>query len=239
MPQGSASCLTAAKSDVPAGEGSPLSSADTTPLGILGGTFDPIHNGHLAIAALAVDFFKLSRVLFIPSGRPPHKPFTGVSAQHRLAMLQLAVAGEPFFEIREEEVHQTRLSYTYDTIQLLRQVFPHRPFYFIIGSDNLHEIETWHRYQDLLHMVAFCVVHRPDYSPLIPPPLAGGNFLPFPAPEWGISATILREYLAKGYRCRYLIPDAVGEYIVKNRLYLLPGGVPATGMPAGCRAPEP
>ncbi len=134
-------------------------------------------------------------------------------------MLRLATAGEPFFEIWEDEVQQTGFSYTFDTMQKLHRVFPRRRFYFIVGSDNLHEIETWHRYRELLAMVTFCVAHRPGYSLALPPSLAGGDFLPFPAPEWGISATLLRSYLAQGYRCRYLVPEAVGEYIEKKRLY--------------------
>jgi nicotinate-nucleotide adenylyltransferase len=194
---------------------------ETTPLGILGGTFDPIHNGHLAIAALAIDCFKLSGVLFIPSGRPPHKSLPGASVLHRVTMLRLATASEPSFEVRKEEVRQTGFSYTFDTLKKLQRVFPRRPFYFIIGSDNLCEIETWHRYKELLRMVTFCVAHRPGFSLSPPPSLAGGDFFPFPAPEWGISATLLRTYLAKGYRCRYLVPEAVREYIAKNRLYTL------------------
>ncbi len=193
---------------------------------MLGGTFDPVHNGHLAIATLAVDFFKLSGVLFIPSGNPPHKPFPGASAPHRLAMLRRAVASEPSFEVREDEMHRTGPSYTFDTMQKLRRAFPRTPFYFIVGSDNLREIETWYRYRELLRLVVFCIAHRPGHSLSLPPSLAGGTFIRFPSPEWGISATALRTYLAKGYRCRHLVPESVREYIAVNNLYSLP---PAAG----------
>jgi nicotinate-nucleotide adenylyltransferase len=149
------------------------------------------------------------------------------------------VAGEPTFAVSEEEVHRERPSYTYDTIQRLRVVFPRQPFYFIVGSDNLREIDTWHRYRELLRLVVFCVAHRPGHSLSIPPSLAGGDFLSFPAPEWGISATIVRKYLAKGYRCRYMIPEPVREYIAENRLYSLPGHPDAVLTPARKSPPDP
>lgn len=188
-------------------------------LGVLGGIFDPLHNGHLALAALARDYFSLPQILFIPSGRPPHKSTVGASASHRLAMLQRAVRDEPAFGIWDEEIRRNRTSYTFDTLLKLRHEFPGRPLYFILGSDNLQEIESWHRYREVLKMVTLCVAHRPGHSIKPPPSLASARICPFPSPEWGISSSLIRAYLAQGYSCRYMIPECVAGYIKEKRLY--------------------
>jgi nicotinate-nucleotide adenylyltransferase len=194
-------------------------SASKNGIGILGGIFDPLHHGHLAVAALARDYFTLPQILFVPSGRPPHKSTIGASAADRLAMLKLAVRHEPSFTIGDEELKSQNVSYTFDTLTTLRKTFPGRPFYFIVGSDNLHEIETWHCYREVLKMVTLCVAHRPGYSLKPPPSLASARICPFPSPKWGISSTLIRSYLAKGYSCSHLIPECVAEYIRKKNLY--------------------
>ena len=188
-------------------------------IGILGGTFDPIHNGHLSVAALARDYFGLSKVLFIPAGHPPPKSATGAQPEQRLAMLRLALETEPSFKVCESEMQRTGLSYTHDTICRLRLIFPDRELRFIIGSDNLRELETWHRYRELLSLIRLCVAHRPGYSIKIPRYLAGTRVDVFPSPEWGISASLVRDFVRRGYSCRYLVPDAVADYIAENGLY--------------------
>jgi nicotinate-nucleotide adenylyltransferase len=189
-------------------------------IGVFGGIFDPVHNGHLAVAALARDYFALSRIFFIPSGTPPHKQKIGASAADRLAMLALAIRHEPSFCIRDEELKRDSISYTVDTLMSIRSGFPGRPIYFIIGSDNLREIETWRRYRDILKMVTLCVAHRPGHS--IKPPRSLSSFaaiIPFPSPEWGISSSMVRAYLAGDYSCDHLVPASVLEYIRGKKLY--------------------
>ncbi len=188
-------------------------------IGIAGGIFDPVHNGHLAVGALARDYFGLSKILFIPSGLPPHKAHVIASAADRLAMLCLAVRGEPSFTVWDGELRRKGVSYTVDTLRKLAQDFPGRHFYFIVGSDNLQEIKTWRRCRDVLAMVTLCVAHRPGYPVKVPRSLAGASIRTFPSPEWGVSATMIREYLARGYSCRHLLPDAVEEYISRRKLY--------------------
>jgi len=138
----------------------PANDGNGRPLGILGGIFDPPHNGHLAVASFARDYFGLSEVLFVPSGTPPHKS-TATPAIDRLAMLKRAIVNEPTFKIWDAELRRKGTSYTIDTLEELSRHFPGRPVYFIVGSDNLHEIQTWRRYRDVLRLVTLCVTHRP------------------------------------------------------------------------------
>ncbi|NLP03818.1 MAG: nicotinate (nicotinamide) nucleotide adenylyltransferase [Fibrobacter sp.] len=187
-------------------------------IGILGGIFDPVHNGHLAIASLAREFFGLQKVLFIPSGSPPHKDSVTASAEDRLAMLRLALKNEPGAEIREEELHRSGYSYTIDTLHELRKQYDGQ-FFFIIGSDNITEIPGWHRYRRIIQMVELCIAHRPGYAIKIPPELKEASVRTFPSPEWGISSTMIRRYLKEGLSCRHLIPEQVREYILKKGLY--------------------
>jgi nicotinate-nucleotide adenylyltransferase len=191
-------------------------------VGILGGIFDPVHNGHLSIAALARDFFGLSEILFIPSGRPPHKSCPGATARQRLAMLRRALKGEKRFVLWDGELRRPGISYTFDTLKRLEREFPRRPFYFIVGSDNLGEIVTWHRYREVLSMVTLCVAHRPGHTLAIPRVLRGARIAAFPSPEWDISSTMVRDYCGRGLSCRYLVPDPVWDYISSQRLYSPP-----------------
>jgi nicotinate-nucleotide adenylyltransferase len=218
---GSRSSANAQRSSrLPCGSGS-LPSGEGA-IGVLGGTFDPVHNGHLAVASFAADYFRLSKILLIPSGHPPHKPLTGASAEDRLAMLRLAVGNDPSFKVCESEFHRKGISYSFDTISTLKKVFPGRAIHFIIGSDNLRELPSWHRFRELLDMVRLCVTHRPGFA-IRPPFPAGTTVFRFPSPEWGISATLIRDYLSRGLTCRHLVPEAVREYIVEKKLYTLPG----------------
>jgi len=188
------------------------------PIGVLGGIFDPVHNGHLAVASLAREFFGLEKILFIPSGYPPHKNRVTASSSDRLAMLRLALQNEPGSTIWEKELSRPGYSYTIDTLEEL-SAQNKKKIYFIIGSDNLSEISGWHRYRSIIEMVDLCVAHRPGYAVKIPDELRGANVHTFPSPEWGISSTMIRKYLMNGFSCRHLIPDTVGEYILQKGLY--------------------
>jgi nicotinate-nucleotide adenylyltransferase len=193
--------------------------ARNAPIGILGGIFDPVHCGHLATAKLAQEYFNLEKILFIPAGTPPHKRAPRAAAKHRLAMLELGIGKIPGFEIWKGELSRNGWSYTVDTLKELKKRHPRAPFYFIIGSDNIKEIPRWHNFRELLTLATFCVAHRPGHSMHIPPELAEMNLKPFPGPEWKLSSTMVRRYLAKGYSCDFLLPPKVLAYIKEHRLY--------------------
>jgi nicotinate-nucleotide adenylyltransferase len=190
-------------------------------IGILGGSFDPVHYGHCAVARLAQQHFTLDSVLFIPAGIPPHKRHSvSASASERLAMLRCALGDTPHFAIWEGEIERPGKSYTVDSLAILKRELPNSDFFFIIGSDNLHEIPAWHRYEEILKMVTLAVARRPGFDMEPPPELAAATIQAFPSPRWGLSSTMLREMLARGYACEYLIPPAALAYIRKNHLYV-------------------
>ena len=135
-------------------------------VGLLGGTFDPVHNGHLQLGGAVQARYVLDRIVFIPAASPPHKDERDVGAiEHRLQMLRLAIDGRSGFEISEIEISRDRKSYTIDTIEELKQsADPRSRFYFIIGFDAISEIESWHRWQELLYSTNFIVAVRPGFS---------------------------------------------------------------------------
>ena len=189
-------------------------------IGIVGGSFDPVHFAHLAIAQSAYEHFALQKVCFIPANIPPHKRETvTISATHRLAMLQRAVKGNKAFCVWDGELKRKGISFTVDTLNELKRLYPQSHFYFIIGSDNIVEILTWKEYKTIIKMVTLCVTHRPGYSMRIPAELSGAKIVTFPSVEWRISSSMIREYLSTNISCRYMIPDAVMEYIKRNGLY--------------------
>ena len=189
-------------------------------IGILGGTFDPVHLGHLAIAQFAYEHFSLNKVFFIPACIPPHKLSTiSVSAEHRLAMLHKAINGNKHFEVWDGEIARGGISYTIDTLLNLKKIYPNSIFYYIIGSDNIIEILSWYKYQSIIKMVILCVAHRPGYSMKTPDELKHAHIDTFPSPEWGISSKMIRKYLAGNISCNYLLPESVNSYINKTKLY--------------------
>lgn len=190
----------------------------------MGGTFDPVHNGHLSAAMLARDHFRLDQIIFIPTGTPPHKDSVCASAQERHRMLRLAVEGIAEFSIYEGEVTRSGYSYTVDTLEMLRNKYGDVPFHYIIGSDNLSEIRSWRSYEQILEWVILCVAGRPPYSLEPSAAIKNARVEFFPSPEWGLSSTALRSYLKKGCSCKFLIPDAVLAYIKEMGLYGYPTG---------------
>jgi nicotinate-nucleotide adenylyltransferase len=189
------------------------------PVGIMGGSFDPVHFGHLATARLALDYFKLDKIYFVPASTPPHKGMPKTISAHRLAMVRLAVKNTKDFEVWDGEIRRGGKSYTLDTLTAFARTYPHRPLYFIIGSDNLKEIPFWHRYAELLTLATFCVAHRPGHPLDIPRELKSMRIKVFPSPEWKISSTMIRDYLSKGYSCEFLLPREALEYIGERKLY--------------------
>jgi nicotinate-nucleotide adenylyltransferase len=191
---------------------------------ILGGIFDPLHFGHLALAQLAKEHLALRTVYFVPAGTAPHKyKEVGTPPEHRLHMLRRAVLRVEGYGLLDDEIRREGPSYTIDTIAALQERFACDRINFIIGSDNLKDISSWHRYRQLLKRVRLCIVHRPGYSSRLPQQLHGAEICTIPSPEWGISSTMIRSYLSKGYSCRHLVPDQVLAYASRHRLYRATG----------------
>jgi nicotinate-nucleotide adenylyltransferase len=190
-----------------------------SPIGIIGGIFDPIHNGHLACAKLAQEYFGLDKIIFIPAGIPAHKSSPSASSKHRLAMLKLGIESTPGFEIWQGELRRKGPSYTADSLKELKKRYHGAPLYFIIGSDNLKEIPLWHNYRTILELAVFCVAPRPGHSMIAPPELSSITMRKFPGPGWKLSSTMIREYLCSGHSCEFLLPPKVIRYIKMHGLY--------------------
>ncbi len=195
-------------------------------VGIIGGTFDPIHYGHLIIAEEARVKVGLARVIFIPAGNPPHKlrrPYS--PAHHRYRMVELAIASNPYFEVSPIEVNRPGPSYSVDTVRMLREEMgPGVELYFIMGVDSLAGILTWHRPEELIKLCRIIAVNRPGYGVDID---ALDQVLPgikkqvifIKAPEIGISSTEIQERVRAGLPIRYLVPPEVERYIYEHNLY--------------------
>jgi nicotinate-nucleotide adenylyltransferase len=186
-------------------------------IGILGGCFDPIHIGHLILAEGALQEYGLDRVIFIPNNVPPHKDKVFSSASHRLNMVRLAVMDNPKFEVSDIEIKREGPSYTYDTMQSLKQIYPNSKLYFLIGADAFAELKTWKNWEELIKMVEFIVATRPN-SDIVEIEGAKINRLSLPAID--ISSSFIREAIKEGRSIRYLVPDRVRDYIYTNKLYL-------------------
>lgn len=195
--------------------------------GIIGGTFDPIHFGHLILAEKAREAFNLKKVVFVPAAIPPHKIGEVLtSAEDRLQMVQLAVAGNPFFEVSAVELERDGPSYTVDTIKQLKKAGYGSDAAFIMGFDSLLELHTWKNYQELLNETKIITAFRPGY-PILKDDNEWPKFLrPYreqimllEAPLLDISSTWLRVEMMYGRSIRYLVPEPVRDFIEKHNLY--------------------
>ncbi len=195
-------------------------------VGVMGGTFDPPHIGHLVAAEEARVRLRLERVYFVPAGTPPHKmdePVTPV--EHRLEMVTRAVASNPYFVISRVDVDRPGPSYTVDTLTLLRQELGAEvELYFIMGMDSLADLPNWHEPQRIIELCRLAVVDRPGYDAdigslerILPGLSRRVEFVPMPQLE--ISSTELAERVRQGLPIRYQVPPAVEEYIHAHRLY--------------------
>ncbi len=188
----------------------------------MGGTFDPIHFGHLIAAERAMEDARLNEVWFVPSHTPPHKQkTTGPNAEHRLAMVELAVEGNPCFRAMDDELKRGGTSYTYDTLESFRQTYAGYRFHFIIGADMVQILPQWHRIENIVRHFRFIGLQRPGYEldlAKLPPDIRAAVSL-VPMPEIGISSTDIRTRASSGQSIRYLLPDSVYHYIKENQLY--------------------
>lgn len=201
--------------------------AEKKRVGIMGGTFDPIHIGHLVIAEAAREQLALSEVIFIPAAQPPHKAGREVApAEHRLHLVQLATESNPFFRVLDVEMKREGPSYSYDTLRALVETHGESTdFYFIVGGDEMNTILTWHRISELFALCRFAAARRQGapLSLLEVRERLGEEVLarihPVQAPELEISSTDIRRRLCEGRSIRYLVPEKVEAYICKEGLY--------------------
>jgi len=211
-------------------------------IGILGGTFDPIHFGHLRLAEEMLELANLRQIRFIPTGIPPHRNAPQVSAQHRSAMVRLAITEQPAFVLDEREVERTVPCYTVDTLRELRaELGAAQPLCLLMGGDAFLQLHTWHEWEQLFGLAHIVVGYRPGFTleerihsataelqrhyqqrlcaanALSQQPCGGITELAIPKLE--ISATDIRRRVAEGRTIRYLLPSAVADYIHQHQLY--------------------
>jgi len=210
------------------------------PIGVFGGTFDPIHFGHLRLAEEMADALGLARVLFIPAGLPPHRGAPRTAATHRLGMVRRAIAGNPRFVADAREVQRPQPSYTVDTLTALRaELGGAQPLWLLLGADAFLDLPSWHEWRRLFELANIAVAERPGarlmQSDAIMEPLKSemsqrqvtvgtptgpaGSVLLRATPPLDISATAIRDILARQGSARYLLPDAVLDYIHEHQLY--------------------
>jgi len=207
-------------------------------IGILGGTFDPIHNGHLRPCLDLLQQLELAEIKLLPNHIPPHKAVPGSSSAHRLAMVELAVQDCPEITIDERELRRDKASYTIDTLIELAQDYPDTPICFLIGMDSLNSLHTWYRWQELLDYCHLVVSYRPGYQFELATEVQAifervkttdhntihsqrhGHILLWPSTQLDISATRIRFLIKNQQNPMFLLPEKVLTYIKHHNLYI-------------------
>ena len=194
-------------------------------MGVLGGTFDPPHYGHLVLAETARVQLGLVRVLFVPAGEPPHKPGRPITpAHHRAAMVEAAIADNPAFALSRVDLDRPGPHYTVEMLALLRREHPEVAFFFLMGGDSLAQLLTWHDPAGIVRQATLAVMRRPDWEADL---AALGREVPgirqrlvwLDVPRLDISGSDLRQRARRGLPLRYLVPPAVEVYIRQRHLY--------------------
>ncbi len=208
-------------------------------IALYGGTFDPIHYGHLKPVEAMAKAAALSRVIILPNNVPPHRPQPAASSEQRKNMVALAVKGNPLFQIDCRELNRTTPSWTVETLESFRRDYGNeQPLAFIIGQDSLLTLHRWHRHEALLSLCHLLVCRRPGYAlkmanrqrqqwleahttqnPSCLHTLPAGKIFLADTPEYAISATAIRERIARGDTCTDALPAAVRAYITQEKLY--------------------
>lgn len=196
-------------------------------IGIMGGTFNPVHIGHLIIAENAYDEYQLDEVMFLPSKNPPHKKSSDiVREEERKKMLSLAIEGNSHFSLSMLEFEREGKTYSVDTMEILKKQYPENEYFFIIGADSLYNLEKWHRAEALMKMTCFLVASRDQHSydemNMFAEQLRekyGANIAFLNTPTIEISSSKLREKARLKKSISYFVPDKVREYIKVHRLY--------------------
>jgi nicotinate-nucleotide adenylyltransferase len=190
-----------------------------TRLGLFGGSFDPVHCGHLLVAQAACEELHLSRLFFIPAAQSPFKPqTTPAPVSERLRWLRLALAGQPHYEIDEQELRRGGTSFTIETVRDYVTRFPQAQLFYLIGADHVPTLPAWREAASLAPLVEVVVIPRPGERPVpLPAPFRGQQLAGFPL---GVSSSQIRSRIQKGKSIQGLVPDAVAEAIRNSGLYL-------------------
>lgn len=184
-------------------------------IGILGGTFDPPHLGHLIISNEVLNAFQLDEIWFMPNQEPPHKKQShAINDADRVNLLKLAISGHPKFKIELIELERSGPSYTYETMKILKERHPDQQFYFIIGADMIEYLPKWKNIDELIKLVQFIGVNRPSYKHESQYPILFRD-----VPNMEISSSLIRKRLKENETIQYLVPDSVRNYIKENNLY--------------------
>lgn len=188
-------------------------------IGLFGGSFDPVHLGHLLVAQAALEELELDRIFFIPAAQSPFKPDAKpISAAERIKMLHLALAGNTRAEVDEQEIMRGGISYTIDTARDYVRRFPNAKLFYLIGADHVVQLPKWREANELAGLLEFLVIPRPGQPKAeIPPPFRGEFLAGFPL---GVSSSQIRARVRADLPIQYLVPAAVAEAIHNNRLYL-------------------
>ncbi|GMA07528.1 putative nicotinate-nucleotide adenylyltransferase [Tetragenococcus halophilus subsp. flandriensis] len=185
-------------------------------VGILGGNFNPVHIAHLIMADQVGRSLGLEKVYLMPSNEPPHvDPKETIDVSDRLKMLELAIADNPLLDIEKSEINRPGKSYTYETMKILTEKYPDTDFYFIIGGDMVEYLPKWYKVDELMQLVQFVGVKRPNY-----PTETSYPIIWIDVPDMNISSTDLRKKIAQGCSVNYLLPENVLHYIQEKGLYL-------------------
>ena len=207
------------------------------PIGLFGGTFDPIHYGHLRTAFELWQMLRLTEVRFLPAGNPPHREQPLASAELRLRMVRAAVAGEPAFTVDDREMRRSGVSYSVETLAELRAEYPRRSLCLLLGMDAFLGLPHWHRWRELLELAHVVVAHRPGWKAPTQGPLgevmvdhgtgsirelheqAAGRIYVHAVTQLEISSTELRQLIVGGRDPRYLVPDEVRRILLDTQCY--------------------
>lgn len=189
--------------------------------GIMGGTFDPIHIGHLFIAEEIRCHFHLDKIIFVPNGNPPHKE--SVTDKHlRFEMVEIAIADNPNFEISDIEMHGDSHIYTIDTIKRLKEKDPQNEYHFIFGSDSLYDLPKWKSYSELMELCNFIAIGRPGFktSDIDIPEEYRGKVEILNTLEIPVDSTNIRSRVLEGKNIKYLVSSGVEKYIYDKKIYM-------------------
>lgn len=195
-------------------------------IGIMGGTFNPIHNGHLLLGEMAYEQFDLDKVLIMPAKNPYYKTISSnILEEDRVEMIRRAIEDNPHFQFSDIELQREGMTYTVDTLEILTKKYPDVEFYFIMGADSLYHMETWRDCERILKLSKIVAASRDDSYSAIDAQIEYINdkydaeVLRLNSPNLEISSSYLRKQMKLGRSCRYLLPDSVREYIMEKKLY--------------------
>ena len=190
-------------------------------IGLLGGTFDPIHLGHLLIAQAVYETFPIEQVIFIPAQRNPLKKYQSIASnEERASMIRLAIEGDPRFGFSACELDREDCSYTIDTVEHIQHEYPDKAFYWILGSDQMDTLHQWFRIKDLAKQIEFISVQRPGFEQYPKTTVPGLKIHPLTYHPFSVSATQIRERIKNSLPIDLFLPPKVSNYLKSNNPYL-------------------